>query len=228
MEHIWYTADDARHLAMCDAFHAISVSMSDADFILALKISLADVEPVVWRRLLVPYDISLSRFHQIIQCAMGWRSEHLFEFKQIQSRRRARGAEYNVLQPPTKFTQSTLLKDAIGVAGKRILYVYDMGDYWMHEIVVEEVLRNDMGEPVLRCVAGAGQCPPEDVGGATGYEEFLEAIADPEHEAHAHYLDWAGGTFDPTHFDIEEVNRGLSRIQRRLSRSKTASRKRPN
>jgi Plasmid pRiA4b ORF-3-like protein len=213
---------------MYDTFHVTSVGMSDAGFILALKISLVDVEPAVWRRLLVPYDISLSRFHKIIQCAVGWQNQHLYEFKQHQSRRRARGAGYNVFQPPTKFTRSTLLKDAIGMGGKRILYIYDMGDYWVHEIVVEEVLRNDMGEPVLRCVAGAGQCPPEDVGGAPGYEEFLKAIADPAHEAHSHYFDWAGGTFDPTRFDIEEINRGLSRIKSRLGTSKTASRKQPN
>ena len=30
-----------------------------------------------------------------------------------------------------------------------------------------------------------GRCPPEDVGGPPGYEEFLAALADPGHKRHA-------------------------------------------
>jgi hypothetical protein len=52
--------------------------------------------------------------------------------------------------------RSISLKDAFSRAGKRFRYVYDMGDYWEHEIVLEEILTNDMGEPVLQCVGGVG------------------------------------------------------------------------
>jgi hypothetical protein len=59
------------------------------------------------------------------------------------------------------------------------------------------------------CIGGQGACPPEDVGGIWGYEEFLEAIADPEHSEHEDYLEWIGDEFDPEAFDIDEVNATL-------------------
>lgn len=35
-----------------------------------------------------------------------------------------------------------------------------------------------------------GRCPPEDVGGPWGYEEFREAIADTNHERHHELVEW--------------------------------------
>ncbi len=95
-----------------------------------------------------------------------------------------------------------------------------MGDNWEHEIILEEILSNDTGEPVLQCVGGAGQCPPEDVGGIGGYDYFLEAIGDPSHEEHAYYLDWLGDGFDPAHFNLEKINGRLEKIKRGLRRSR--------
>ena len=54
------------------------------------------------------------------------------------------------------------------------------------------------------CLAGANACPPEDVGGSSGYAEFLEVLADPTHEEQAHMLSWAGGAFD-----LAEINTSL-------------------
>ena len=51
------------------------------------------------------------------------------------------------------------------------------------------------------------------IGGCPGYAEFLEVLADPAHEDHAHMLSWAGGAFDPTAFDLVEVNRRLATIK---------------
>lgn len=56
-------------------------------------------------------------------------------------------------------------------------------------------------------------CPPEDVGGAGGYVEFLAAIADPRHEEHQNYLTWVGDRFDPARFDRAAVNRALAKIK---------------
>lgn len=55
-------------------------------------------------------------------------------------------------------------------------------------------------------MAGELACPPEDVGGTYGYEEFLEAISNPGHEEHVHMLMWVGGIFDPKGFDINSAN----------------------
>lgn len=54
---------------------------------------------------------------------------------------------------------------------------------------------------------------PEDVGGPSGYAEYLEAMADPGHERHEEYLDWRGA-FDPEAFDLEAVNRTLRKVFR--------------
>ena len=63
------------------------------------------------------------------------------------------------------------------------------------------------------CLDGANACPPEDVGGPPGYEELLDAIRDPRHEEHAAMLEWCGGAFDPTIFDIARVNDTLHQFK---------------
>ena len=67
-----------------------------------------------------------------------------------------------------------------------------------------------------QCVDGRRAAPPEDVGGASGYQHFLEAISDPHHEEHDEVPEWIGGAFDPEAFDLEYVNTGLRKIFRLL------------
>lgn len=52
-----------------------------ADAILRLKVTLAEVEPPVWRRLLVPAGITVAKLHQALQDAMGWTNSHLHCFE---------------------------------------------------------------------------------------------------------------------------------------------------
>ena len=56
--------------------------------------------------------------------------------------------------------------------------------------------------------------PPEDVGGPYNYPDFLDAIADPDHEEHEHDVEWLGDGFDPEAFDLAEVNERLGDIIR--------------
>lgn len=63
------------------------------------------------------------------------------------------------------------------------------------------------------CLAGGRSCPPEDVGGSSGYAEMLEALADPDHEEHESYIEWLGHPFDPAAFDVKAVNETLRCIQ---------------
>ena len=92
-------------------------------------------------------------------------------------------------------------------------YNYDFGDNWVHILAVEKMLP---AEEVVRypiCLAGVRACPPEDVGGLPGYENFLEAMRDPKHPEHTEYLEWISGRFDPEAFDVDEVNRRLRRLR---------------
>jgi hypothetical protein len=176
-----------------------------------LRVSLDEVEPEVWRLLAVPSALTLAGLHGVIQAAMGWQDYHLHEF--------TLGAErYGVddgedWDGPPKDERRHRLVDLTG-AGQRFSYVYDFGDNWEHAVQVVAVRPRLPGEDLPRCIGGGRACPPEDVGGTTGYEGFLAAISDPADDEHDHYLEWAGGNFDPEHFDLTEANGRLGELRR--------------
>ena len=66
-----------------------------------------------------------------------------------------------------------------------------------------------------RLVRAIGACPPEDVGGSTGYADFLEAVADPDHEAHADMMRWQGGKFDPEDAGIDRILESFERLAKK-------------
>ena len=104
------------------------------------------------------------------------------------------------------------LASTLGTRIKRFAYVYDFGDDWEHEIVVEKVIAGNAGSERPLCLAGRQQRPPEDWGGPCGYQQFLEAIGDPAHEEHQAMLERVDGSFDPELFDLEVVNRALAAL----------------
>ena len=93
-----------------------------------------------------------------------------------------------------------------------VFQLYDMGDSWQHEVVVEKVLPPEPATRYPMCVAGERACPPEDVGSIWGYAHFLEAIQQPNHPEHEDMLTWVGGSFDPEALHIETVNRIMKRV----------------
>jgi hypothetical protein len=89
------------------------------------------------------------------------------------------------------------------------MYEYDFGDFWEHEILVEDVRPSGCEAVHPQCLDGARSCPPEDVGSTPGYEHFLEAIRDPKHPQHDELLEWVDGHFDSEAFSVEEANEDL-------------------
>jgi hypothetical protein len=145
------------------------------ELVYEVKITLAEVaDPPVWRRLLVPAAIRLDRLHNVIQAAMGWQSSHLHVFSDGQT-------EYGRPDPelPFRDERTATLGDLLPREGSWARYTYDFGDDWKHEIVVEKRLAAEPGMAYPVCVAGEGACPPEDCGGAWGYEHLREVLADP-------------------------------------------------
>jgi hypothetical protein len=49
------------------------------------------------------------------------------------------------------------------------------------------------------------------MGGTSGYEEFLEVLADPADEQHQQFVGWIGGTFDPEYFNLEKATKRMRR-----------------
>ncbi|HBO44684.1 MAG TPA: hypothetical protein DD670_12280 [Planctomycetaceae bacterium] len=104
----------------------------------------------------------------------------------------------------------TKLSKIISRDGNRFAfdYEYDFGDDWQHEILFEGCLQAEKGYRYPLCVEGARACPPEDVEGIYGYQEYLEAMADPKHERHEEFMEWLG-EFDPEAFDAGAATKDM-------------------
>lgn len=187
--------------------------------IVELKVTLEDIEPVVTRTLQVPVDTRLDRLHLILQAAMGWTNTHLYMFE-------ADGVTWGLPDPDfgsddLPVSKSTLL-DVLEDTGVRTLrYIYDFGDNWEHSIRIGKITDPVPGELYPRLTKVTGRCPPEDVGGFPGYEEFLAAIADPEHPEHAQMKRWCGGAFDPNIPEADELTFEVLKLAKRWKPRKT-------
>lgn len=171
-----------------------------------IKVTLQGIEPPVWRRLELSAGSTLDELHDILQAAMGWEDAHMHLFI-------VGGREYGVTDPELGTTigdeRGAVLSELVH-AGERFVYVYDFGDDWGHEIVVEsDVSPRAPAEKLPCCTAGARACPPEDCGGPPGYAMLLEALAHPDAPGNAERLAWLGEEFDPEAFDPESVNKLL-------------------
>jgi hypothetical protein len=161
-----------------------------------LKITLGEVAPPIWRRVLVPGGYTLDRVHRVIQHAMGWQDHHLHSFD-------IDGNQYGEPDPDSELALRDELDsrlDAVAGKGSHFGYTYDFGDWWEHEILVEDVFPADPDERYPCCVAGARACPPEDVGGLRAYLELIAALSDADHPRHDAWREWLGRRYDPETF----------------------------
>jgi hypothetical protein len=176
-----------------------------------LKITLIGIEPPIWREIEVPGSIKLCCLHSAFQVVMGWKENHLHEFEKD-------GKKWGIVQlyEDEELVVSDdgdmTLAEVLKSEGDSMIYVYDFGDYWRHEVVLGNISPTIDVVRAPVCLAGERRCPPEDVGGVSGYEEFLEVIVDPAHEKYKHYVGWAGGHF-LDEFDSKAANKRLSRMR---------------
>jgi pRiA4b ORF-3-like protein len=185
--------------------------------IFQFRVSLDAIKPLIWRQVLVPADFTLAQLHRVIQAVMNWEDCHLHQFE-------VAGRVYGIPDPDGEHDfvddRRVRLRDLNLSLRDRIEYIYDFGDDWLHVLKLEEVSQSDTDDIGALCIAGERNAPPEDAGGALAYEEFLEALFDPNHEQHQDMKEWIGD-FDPEHFSVEEAN---NRLRKRFRRRKTAQR----
>lgn len=172
-----------------------------------IQVALKGFKPKIWRRLLIPSDLLLSDFHKIIQTSMGWTNSHLHQF--IKNR-----TFYTMKMQDDDFWnemdnvdyKSIKISDLLRKEKEKIIYEYDFGDGWEHDIILEKLLPIDdkINYPV--CLKGKMNCPPEDCGGVWGYSDMLEILKQPDHEEYESYIEWLGDEFNPEYFDKDEVN----------------------
>lgn len=175
-----------------------------------LKVTLRDIRPPVWRRIQVTNDMNLQQLHQILQTVMGWYGGHMHEFEVFEYSYSGPELMDGEVLDERKVTLGQLITDE----KEKFYYVYDFGDSWEHVILVEKILPLEKGARYPACIAGKRSCPPEDCGGAPGYENLLEILKDPSHPEHEEMFDWLPGDFDSEKFDIESVNRRLAGSRR--------------
>lgn len=181
------------------------------DRVYQFKIALKHIRPPIWRRIQVPENYSFWDLHVAIQDAMGWLDYHLHEFEMVNP---STGIKVAIGIPDEEFARDRevlsdhkqKIADYFSLENPSASYVYDFGDNWEHTVKLEKILPRDKDIDYPVCIAGKRACPPEDCGGVWGYKDFLEIISDPDHEEHKEMIEWAGGEFDPEHFDVKEVS----------------------
>jgi hypothetical protein len=167
----------------------------------------------VWRRVVVPNHITFERLHDVLQMVFGWQDCHLHEFYIFDGEQPVvnlvcdTGEDFEAENEVPKFVETNVKLAEYIPQYSKITYVYDLGDSWEHYLEVEKIIDN-FDQNYAVCLDGAGNAPPEDVGGPDGFSEFLEAFSDPEHPEHEDMVAWgkAQGYRD---FDLKMVNRRL-------------------
>jgi pRiA4b ORF-3-like protein len=179
--------------------------------IVQIKVKLLGVtKPPVWRRVQLRADTRLDQLHEILQAALGWENYHLHAFSFGEEEFGPRDPELNLDFSDERQVTLGELTDI----GARFRYTYDFGDNWEHEILVEDLLDLDPDTHYPILVASKGACPPEDCGGAWGYADLKEILADPNDERHREMLEWLGlendSEFDPATVPSENIDYELA------------------
>ena len=192
--------------------------------LLTLKVTLCYTSPPVWRRLVVADTLTFWELHFALQVAFGWENAHLFEFST------GRGSPLDFLtgSPPVqpgeddfvtewwRDPREVVIGEILRTAKDKVSYVYDMGDHWEHQVVVEKVAALPAGQPVPLpcCPDGRRAGPPEDIGGIPGYEMLLDTLAEKaagkRKRMPSHY---AGlGNYNPDDPELDVANFNLAQL----------------
>ena len=51
------------------------------DKILKIKTTILDIQPEIWREILIENNITFNHLHKIIQISFGWTNSHLHNFE---------------------------------------------------------------------------------------------------------------------------------------------------
>ncbi len=163
-----------------------------------VHIALKASQPKIWRRIL-------------IQVAMGWTNSHLHHFAY---QGKFYGEPDDEMWGNMEDYSGMKVSDLLKREKDSLMYEYDFGDGWIHQVVLEKVLPEPGVSHIPFCLKGKMKCPPEDCGGVWGYANMLKILKDPKHEEYEEYVEWLGDDFDPEYFNLEEINIRLQRIKR--------------
>lgn len=186
-----------------------------------LHIQLRDIEPPIWRKIVVPGAISFHTLHKMLQVVMGWENAHAYLFRLAIHKQTAvyglPGSDWVHAGLHIRDSRRAKLEPTVWADWMQLTYEYDLGDGWMHQITIEKIEnlpedQIDEHTPWItpRCLAGKRACPPEHAGGVAGYTGLLEALGRPAHPEHGRMRQWAGAAYDPELFSVRQVNSALA------------------
>jgi hypothetical protein len=180
-----------------------------------IRVHLAYMPYPVWRVIDITTAATLADLHRVLQAVMPFNDSHLHQFDIEEDDERI------AFGPPDPFglmevqDESTVsLASLIQRGVSEIIYMYDFGDSWEHLLGIEAVTDATPDQPLARFVDGAGRAPPDDCGGAPGFEHFLEAMADPKHPEHKALVRWHGRkVFKPGNLPVKDIAAAFSQLK---------------
>jgi len=185
-----------------------------------LRITLKDSNPSIWRDVLVPSNLTLEELHYVIQTVMGWDNCHLHQFiaekmfynDNVDSDNSQSKVDSLEMEEHDRNERKYKISELLPEEKTSIIYEYDLGDSWTHQVELKKILPADAEVRQPRCVQGEQACPPEDCGGVWGYTDMLEAFQNAETSEKDEILTGFSEDFNPDFFDIDAVNRVLKHL----------------
>ena len=198
-----------------------------------IKVTIKGSKPPIWRKIIIPAGINFMQLHNIIQVAFEWMNYHLYEFtfKDISDRitnDTEACDEYNYFtskEGKQRFKEmfgfclipsKTLYAKEVSIDEyfkrvKKLIYVYDFGDWWEHTIEIMNVIE-DYEYEYPKVTKFRQISPPDDCGGIDGYYEFLEQYLDEENPEQASIAAWAYNQGYHDDYDIDEINKEMEDV----------------
>ena len=178
-----------------------------------LRIALVGSSPRVWREFAVPSTIKLTSLAHVIVLAMGWEESHLSMFKKWKKEYHVYMDGADMYDYPIEDASKFALCDLLG-AGEEMTFTYDFGDSWRHTVKVLDCQEYEKDEKqYIRLLDGKNACPPNDVGGISGYKEMLNVIKeDPDSDEAWEYYMWLGCKWDEKFFPAIDTAIALNEL----------------
>jgi hypothetical protein len=175
----------------------------------SLRLTVGDVQPRIWRRLLVRETMWLSRLHDAIQVLFGWYDYQTHVFV-VGDRRH--GNPVNRDGVVIEDDRDVTLAELRFSGQDRLAYDYRFAEGWHVDLRVEKTLAAEKGGAYPKCVAGARAGPPEDCGGIEAYKDMLYCLKHPGTDFGREWRKWLGPDYDPERCDLAAINKALKRL----------------
>lgn len=139
---------------------------------LQFRIDIEGFKPFIWRRVVVPNTITFETFHLVIQNLFEWENNHLHLFQT------SVGGIGNLDSEAIKPSEKVLLSSVPMNSLSDMAYVYDFGEDWFHEIVLEKIIEEKewTNSQEIYCVKAINDAPLDDsrMSGRMGHSTLKE------------------------------------------------------